>query len=88
MEVQYRVRVRGGALFLVLIVQATAEEVHRVKCKPRLNAGYVGAMYCCKAPLWGRRLDLESLNLTPRFAHRLLLLLWLVVVKKGSQGVP
>ena len=40
-----------------------------------INPGYFGAMHCCKAPLWGRRLDLDSLNLTPRFAHRLLLLL-------------
>ena len=32
---------KGGALFLVLIVQATAEEVHRISCKqihkPRLS---------------------------------------------------
>ena len=33
MEVQYRVSVGGGALSLVFIVQATAEEVHRVYCK-------------------------------------------------------
>ena len=52
-----------------------------------INQGYVGAMHCCKAPLWGRRLDLGYLNLTPRFAHRLLLLLWPVAVKKRSQGV-
>jgi hypothetical protein len=32
-----------------------------------INPGYVGAMHCCKAPPWGRRLDLDSPNLTPRF---------------------
>ena len=40
-----------------------------------MDPGYVKAMHFCKAPLWGRRLDLDSLNLTPRFAHRPLLLL-------------
>ena len=49
-----------------------------------INLGYVGAMHCCEALLWGRRLDLDTLNLTPRFAHRLLLLLCPVVVKKRS----
>ena len=39
-------------------------------------------MHFFKAPLWGGRLDLDSLNLTPRLAPRLLLLLWSVVVKK------
>ena len=72
---------KGGALSHVPIVQATAEEAHRVIANRDLNPRYVGAMHFCKAPLWGRRLDLDSLNLTPRFAHRLLLLLWLVVVK-------
>ena len=95
---------KGGALSLVLIVrataeeytvyitnrdinpgyswsdlflkvsQATADEVHRVYCKPRdINSGYVGAMHCYKAPLWGRRLDLGSLNTKPpsRSAHML-----------------
>ena len=33
------------------------------------------AVNCCKAPLWGRRLDLDYQDLTPRFAHRPLLLL-------------
>ena len=51
-----------------------------------INPGYVGAMHCCKAPLWDRRLDPGSLNLTSRY--RLPLLLWLVVVKKRPQGVP
>ena len=53
-----------------------------------INPGYVGGMHFCKAPLCGRRLDLDSLNLTPRLAHRPLLLLWLVVVKKEPQGAP
>ena len=44
--------------------------------------GCVGAMHCCKAPLWGGRLYLGSLDLTPRFAHRPLLLLWLIILKK------
>ena len=48
-----------------------------------INPGYVGAMHCCKAPLWGRRLGLGALNLAPRFAHQPLLLLWPVTVKKG-----
>ena len=25
-----------------------------------IHLGYVGAIHCCKAPLWGRRLDLDS----------------------------
>ena len=49
-----------------------------------INPGYVGVAHFRKAPLWGRRPDLDSLNLTPRFANRLLLVLLLVVVKKGS----
>ena len=48
-----------------------------------ISPGYVGAMHCCKAPLWGRRLDLGSLNLALRFAHRPLLLLRLAVMKMG-----
>ena len=48
-----------------------------------INPGFVGAMHFRKAPLWGRRLDLVPLDLTPRFAHRPLLLLCLVVMKKG-----
>ena len=48
-----------------------------------ITPGYVEAMHCCMAPLWGGRLGLNSLNQTPRFAHRPLLLLRLVVVKKG-----
>ena len=36
-----------------------------------INPGHVGAIGFCKAPLCGRRLDLGSLNLTPRFAHQL-----------------
>ena len=52
-----------------------------------INPCYVGAVHCCKAPLWGSRLDLGSLNPTPRFAHWLLLLLLLVVVKEVLWGV-
>ena len=44
-----------------------------------INPSQVGAVHLCKAPLWFGRLDLNSLNLTPRFAHRLLLLLRLVI---------
>ena len=36
---------KGGALSLVLIVQATAEEVNRVIANRDLNPGYVGAMH-------------------------------------------
>ena len=83
-EVQYRVSVRG-ALCLSSSLFKPLQRRYTVHIANRdINPGYVGAMHCCKAPLWGRRLDLDSLNLTPRFAHRLLLLLWLVVVKKGS----
>ena len=53
-----------------------------------MNPAYVGAVRCCKAPLWARRLDLGSLDLAPRFAHRPLLLPRLAVVKKRPQGVP
>ena len=78
---------KGGALSLVLIVQATAEKVNRAyykRHKPGLR--WSGALL--QGPAVGRRLDLDYLNLTPRFAHRLLLLLWLVVLKRRSQGVP
>ena len=73
---------QGGALSLTPITQETTEKVHMYITNHDINPGYVGAMHCCKAPLWGRRLDLGYLNLTPRFAHRPPLLLWLVVVKK------
>ena len=79
---------KGGALSLFTIVQATAEEVHRVYYKPRHKPGYAEAMHYCKAPLWGRRLDLDSLNQPPRFVHRPLLLLWPVVAEKRPHGVP
>ena len=36
---------KGGALSLVLIAQATAEEVHRAIANRDLNPGYVGAMH-------------------------------------------
>ena len=44
-EAQHRFPVRGGALSLVLIVQATAEEVKREIANRDLNPGCVGAMY-------------------------------------------
>ena len=50
--------------------------------------GFVETISFCKAPLWGGRLDLDSPNLTPRFAHRLPLLLRLVVVKKRPRTAP
>ena len=51
---------------------------------------YVGATHCINTglSLWGRRLDLDSPNPTPRFAHRILLLLYLAVVKRGLWAVP
>ena len=36
---------KGGALSLVLIVQAAAEEVHRVIANRDSNPGYVEAMH-------------------------------------------
>ena len=43
-------------------------------------------MHYCKDPLWGWRLGLDFLDLTPQFAHWPLLLLNLITVKKKSQG--
>ena len=53
-EVQCRVSVRGGALSLVLIVQATAEEVNRLYYKPRHKAGlrWSGALLQGPAVEW------------------------------------
>ena len=83
MEVQYRVFVRG-ALCLSSSLFKQPQRSYTVYITNRdINPGYVGAMHCCKAPLWGRRLDLCYLNPTPRFAHRSLLLLWLVILKEG-----
>ena len=42
---------KGGALSPVLIVQATAEEVHHAIANRDVNRGCVGAMHLCKAPL-------------------------------------
>ena len=53
-----------------------------------MNPGYVVAVHCFKAPLLGKRLDLTYLNTTPRFAHRPLLLLALVVVKMVFFSLP
>ena len=82
-EVQYRVSIRGAlcissSLFKPLQRRYTVYITNR-----DINPGCIGAVNGCKAPLWGRRLDLDSLNPTSRFAHRPLLLLWLAVVKKG-----
>jgi predicted ATPase len=73
-------------LSLVLIAQATAEEVHRVYYKPRHKPRLRWSDALLQGPAvgWGRRLNLGSLNLTSRFLHLLLLLLRPVVVKKGS----
>ena len=82
MEVLYRTSVRG-ALYLPSSLFKPLQRRYNVYISNRdINPGYGGAMHCCKAPLWGRRLDRDYLNLTLRFAHRLILLLWLVVVKK------
>ena len=66
MEVQYRVSIRGelylsSSLFKPLQRRYTVYIANRY-----MNPGYIGAVYCCKAPLWGRRPDHDSLNLTPR----------------------
>ena len=74
-EVQCRVSVRG-ALYLPSQLSKPLQSRYAVHIPNRnKNPGYVGAMHCCKAPLWGRRLDLDSPNLTPRFEHRLLLVM-------------
>ena len=79
---------KGGAMSLILTLFKPLQRRCTVHISNRdINPGCVGTVHCCKAPLWGRRLDIGSLNLTPRFAYRLLLQLWLVVVKKRSQGV-
>ena len=44
-----------------------------------INPDHVRAMYFCKTRLWGRRLDISSLIPLPKFAHRPLPLLRLVV---------
>ena len=73
MEVQYSVSVRG-ALCISPPWFKPLQRRHTVYIANRdINPGYVGVMHCCKAPLWGRYLDLGTLDLTPRFAHRLLL---------------
>ena len=64
MEVQCRVSVRGAhcpssSLFKPLQRRYTVYFTNR-----DINPGYVGSVHFCKAPLWGRRLDLVSLNLT------------------------
>ena len=71
-EVQCRVSVRG-ALCLSFPLSKRLQRRHTVHIKNRdINPSYVGAMHCCKAPLWVTRLDLDS---RPQFAQRPLLLL-------------
>ena len=82
MEVQYWVSVRGALCLLSPLFKPLQRRYTVHISKRDINPGYVGAMHCCKDPLWGRPLDLDPPNLTPRFAHRLLLLLRLAVVKK------
>ena len=49
--------------------QATAERRYTVYILHRgIHPNYVEAVHFCKAPLWDRRLDLDSQNLTPRFS--------------------
>jgi hypothetical protein len=81
-EVQFRVPVRG-ALCLSSSLFKPLQRRYTVYIKNcDISPGYVGAVYCRKTPLWRRHLDLGSLNHTPRFAHRPLLLPWLIVEKK------
>ena len=76
MEVQYSKVSIKGALCLMSSLYKPLQRRYTVYIANRdINPGCVGAMYFCKVPLWGRRLNLDSLGLTPRFAHRLLLLL-------------
>jgi len=62
---------KKGDLSLVLIVQATAEEVHRAYCGPRHNTKLRWRNASLQGPLWGKRLDLDYLDLTPRFVKGL-----------------
>ena len=72
MEVQYRASVRG-ALCLSPPLSKPLQRRYTVYITNRdINPGDFGAMHCYKAPLWGRRLDLDYLDLTTRFLHRLL----------------
>ena len=86
MEVQYRGSVRG-ALFLSSSLLKPLQRRNTLHISNRdMNPGYVGALHYCKAPLWGKSLDLGYLNLTPRFTHRLLLMLWLGVREGEAVG--
>ena len=87
-KLQCRVSVRGvlclsSSLFKPLQRRWTVCITNR-----DINPGNAGAVHSFKAPLWSRRLELDFLYPTPRYAHRLLLLLRPVVVKKRPQGVP
>ena len=70
MEVQCMVPVRG-ALYLPSSLFKPLQRRYTVYISNRdINPGCVGAMHCGKvkgkAPLWGRRLDLDSLNPRPQ----------------------
>ena len=75
MEVQYRVSVRGALCPSSSLFKPLQERYIMHILNRDINPCYVGAVNYCKAPQWGRRLDLDSLNLTPRFLHLHLLLL-------------
>ena len=67
-EVQYRVSARG-ALCLSSSLFKPLQRRHTLNISNReICPCYVGGIHCCKAPLWGRHLDLVSLNPIPRFA--------------------
>ena len=83
MEVQYRASVRGALCLSPSMFIKPLQRRYTVYVINRdISPCYDAAIHCCKAPPWGRRLDLGYLNLIPRFANRLLLLLRLAVVKK------
>ena len=92
MEVQYTVSVRGR-FFSRSQCSSHCRGGARCITNRDKNPSYLGSMHCCKGPLWGRRLDLDCLNLTRRFAHRFLLLLRVrhleeQVVGRFSRTVP
>ena len=75
MEVQYGVSARGSLCPSPSLIKPL-QRIHTVYITNRdINPVYVEAVHCCKALLWGRRLDLDSPNLTPQCTRRPLLLL-------------
>ena len=78
---------KGSALSLVHIAQATTEEVHHAHYEPRHAPGLRLSDAVLHDSAQDRALDLDYLNPAPRFAHRTLLLMRLVVVKKTPQVV-